>query len=111
MPANPLTALDKVYLSVFFNTRVESFRNEPYVIAMRPQGDGLAADGRAITGTERTTPAQQRTVSLAFHTTGNMARVYAPQGWSFVDPRLPAGDQWIGNRDAFIRHALGLIGR
>ena len=111
MPANPLTALDKVYLSVFFNTRVESFRPEPFVIALRPQGNAMQPDGKAIAGSEHTTPAQQRMVSIAFHTTGTMARVYSPQGWTFVDPRLPAEDQWIGNRDAFIRHALGLIGR
>jgi len=111
MPANPLTALDKVYLSVFFNTRVESFRPEPFVIALRPQGNAMQPDGKAIAGSEHTTPAQQRMVSIAYHTTGTLARVYSPQGWTYVDPHLPAEDQWIGNRDAFIRHALGLIGR
>ena len=111
MPANPLTALDKVYLSVFFNTRVESFRPEPFIIALRPQGNAMAPDGKAIAGSERTAPGQQRMVSIAFHTTGRMARVYAPMGWTYTDPQLPPEARWIGNRDAFIRHALGLIGR
>jgi hypothetical protein len=40
-----------------------------------------------------------------------MAHVYANEGWTFADPRLPPQDQWITDRDSFIRHALGLIGR
>jgi len=111
MPAAPLAALDKVYLSVFQNTTVHSFRPEPYAIALRPQGTGFAADGITVEGTDRTTPAQQRTVSLAFHTAGNVRRVYAPGGAVYVDPVLPPGAGWVLDRDAFIRHALGLIGR
>ena len=111
MPPDPLSVLDKVYLSVFLNTSVQSFRSEPYVFALRPQGTGLGANGTAVIGNDRTTRAQQRMVSIAFHTTGRMARVYSPDGWTFTDPRLPPQDQWITDRDAFIRHALGLIGR
>jgi hypothetical protein len=108
MPAAPLTALDKVYLSVFIDTTVESFRAEPYVFALRPQGTHLSA-GNVVEGSAP--PAQQRMVSLAFNTTGRMKRVYSPEGWTFTDPQLPAGAEWVTDRDAFIRHALGLIGR
>lgn len=110
MPSAPLTALDKVYLSVFRNTVVESFRTEPYVFALRPAGTALAADGWTR-GNDQTTPAQQRSVSLAFHTTGRIAKVYAREGWTFTDPQLPEKDRWVLDSDAFIRHALGLIGR
>ena len=111
MPANPLGALDKVYLSVFFNTSAESFRSEPYLFALRPQGSGLNPGTTMINGNEFTTKAQQREVSLAFGTRGRIARVYAKDGWTFVNPALPAGAMWVRDRDAFIRHALGLIGR
>jgi hypothetical protein len=111
MPADPLSALDKVYLSVFFNTTVESFRSEPYVFALRPTGTRLAPGTTTVEGQDQTTPAQQRAVSIAFNTTGRFTRVYDKQGWTYADPRLPAGAQWITDRNAFIRHALGLIGR
>jgi hypothetical protein len=110
MPAAPLTALDKVYLSVFIDTTVDSFRAEPYIFALRPQGTYLSA-GNVVEGTDQTTRAQQRMVSLAFNTTGRMKRVYSAEGWTFTDPQLPAGAEWVTDRDAFIRHALGLIGR
>ena len=64
-----------------------------------------------VSGTEGTARAQQRMVSLAFHTTGRFSRVYAADGWTFTDPKLPTGAAWVTDRDAFIRHALGLIGR
>ena len=111
MPSSPLSVLDKVYLSVFLNTSVESFRNEPYIFALNPQGTSFGSDSTHVEGTDRTTPAQQRTVSVAFHTTGRFARVYSREGWTYTDPQLPPEAQWITNRDAFIRHALGLIGR
>lgn len=111
MPAQPLTALDKVYLSVFINTTVRSFRQEPYVIALRPQGTSFAPGTTTVEGTDRTARAQQRMVSLAFDTSGDVARAYAPEGWTYADPALPPGAQWVLNREAFIRHALGLIGR
>ncbi len=111
MPANPLTARDKVYLSVFLNTSVRSFRTEPYVFALRPQGTNLKPGTDIVEGNERTTPAQQRMVSIAFNTTGTTRRAYSPEGWTFADPELPPEAQWVTNRDAFIRHALGLIGR
>ena len=111
MPENPLMALDKVYLSVFLDTSVHSFRTEPFIFALRRQGTGLVPGGKAVAGAERATLAQQRMVSLAFHTTGQMARVYSRGGWAFADPALPPQDQWVTNRDAFIRHALRLIGR
>jgi len=111
MPPDPLAVLDKVYLSVFFNTTVESFRTEPYVFALRPQGSGVVPGTTTMTGNDRTTRGQQRMVSIAFHTTGRTAHVYSSEGWTFVDPRLPPQDQWIADRDSFIRHALGLIGR
>lgn len=111
MPASPLAALDKVYLSVFLNTSVESFRTEPYIFALRPQGTALAEDGAIVLGNEASTKAQQRFVSLAFNTRGRIARAYAPEGWTFTDPALPTGSEWVTDRDAFIRHALGLIGR
>jgi hypothetical protein len=61
-------ALDKVYLSIFLNTTVQSFRTEPYAIALRPQGTHLAPDGVAMEGNSQTTLAQQRMVSMAFNT-------------------------------------------
>ncbi|WP_162792373.1 hypothetical protein [Novosphingobium sp. P6W] len=111
MPASPLTALDKVYLSVFLNTTVDSFRTEPYAIALRPQGTSIAPGTTTVEGNENTTRAQQRMVSLAFNTTGRFKQVYSNEGWTFTDPELPAGAEWVTDRDAFIRHALGLIGR
>ncbi|MDE2302275.1 MAG: hypothetical protein KGK11_06915, partial [Sphingomonadales bacterium] len=111
MPAQPLDALGRVYVSVFLNTRVASFRREPYVFALRPAGRSFDPDGSRVLGTEATTRGEQRAVSLAFDTTGSLAAPYAPGGWTYVDPRLPAGAQWVLDRDAFIRHALGLIGR
>jgi hypothetical protein len=111
MPAAPLGALDKVYLSVFLNTAVDSFRTEPYVFALRPQGTNLVPGGNVVEGNSRTSRSQQRMVSLAFHTTGRIARVYSNEGWTYTDPQLPPGAGWIMDRDAFIRHALGLIGR
>ncbi len=111
MPAAPLNALDKVYLSVFFNTQVESFRTEPFVFALRPQGTGYEPGTSIVAGNESTLPAQQRMVSLAFGTKGSFTKVYAREGWTFADPKLPAGAEWVQDREAFIRHALGLIGR
>lgn len=111
MPAAPLSALNKVYLSVFQNTTVESFRTEPYVFALRPTGTALEANGTTVRGDDQTTPAQQRAVSLAFHTTGRISRVYGKEGATFTDPQLPPQDRWVTDSDAFIRHALGLIGR
>ena len=111
MPPDPLAVLDKVYLSVFLNTSVESFRAEPYIFALRPEGTGFEPGSVHISGNEQAPRAWQRAVSIAIHTTGHMARVYSRDGWTFTDPRLPPQDQWILDRDAFIRHALGLIGR
>ena len=111
MPPDPLAVLDKVYLSVFMNTTVDSFRPEPYVFALRPQGTGFEPGSVHITGNDQAPRGWQRAVSFAFHTTGHMVRVYSRDGWTFTDPRLPPQDQWITDRDAFIRHALGLIGR
>ena len=111
MPASPLAALGRVYLSVFQNTTVESFRTEPYVFNQRLQGTRLLPGTSTVAGNDQTTPAQQRMVSLAFHTSGRLARAYAPTGWTFTDPALPPEARWVTDRDAFIRHALGLIGR
>ncbi|MFC4255189.1 hypothetical protein GRI97_07120 [Altererythrobacter xixiisoli] len=111
MPADPLTALDQVYLSVFMNTQVESFRDEPYVFALRPQGTNLVAGSNTVEGNERTTRAQQRLVSIAFNTSGHVRQAYSREGWTYSNPQLPPGAMWIKDRDAFIRHALGLIGR
>lgn len=110
-PAAPLSVLDQVYLSVFQNTTIESFRTEPYVFALRPQGLGLKPGSTNVLGQDRTARAQQRLVSLAFNTKGTFERVYAPDGWTFTDPQLPEEARWVKDRDAFIRHALGLIGR
>lgn len=111
MPAAPLSVLDKVYLSVYFNTQVESFRTEPHVFALRAQGTGYVPGTNTVAGNESTLPAQQRMVSLAFGTKGRFTKVYSREGWTFADPKLPAGSEWVQDRDAFIRHALGLIGR
>lgn len=111
MPADPLTALDKVYLSVFLDTTVESFRPEPHVFALRQTGNRLGADGSHVDGDGETTRAQQRMVSLAFGTSGTIRRVYAPEGWTYTDPDLPPSAEWVLDRDAFARHALGLIRR
>jgi len=110
MPDDPLMALDKVYLSVFANTTVDSFRTEPYVFALRPQGTGFAPGTIHLVGEDQAPRGWQRAVSIAFHTTGRLARVYSRDGWTFTDPHLPPKAQWITDRDAFIRHALGLIG-
>lgn len=109
MPASPLSALDRVYLSVFINTKVESFRTEPYVFALRPQGTHFEPGTDLVKGTA--VPAQQRSVSIAFNTSGDFARAYSNEGWTYTDPELPAGAEWITDRNAFIRHALRLIGR
>lgn len=111
MPSSPLAALDQVYLSVFQNTVVESFRTEPYVFALRPQGLGVEPGTPTVMGNERTTRAQQRMVSLAFATRGTIRKPYSPEGWTYVDPALPPEASWVRDRDAFIRHALGLIGQ
>lgn len=110
MPAAPLESLDQVYLSVFFNTEVSSFRTEPYVFAQRMQGTGFEPGSTVVDGNALTTKAQQRMVSLAFNTRGKFARVYSKEGWTFTDPQLPQQSLWVADRDAFIRHALGLIG-
>lgn len=111
MPPNPLAALDRVYLSVFHNTLVDSFRTEPYVFRLNPQGLGVEPGTPTVMGNELTTKAQQRMVSLAFNTRGTIRKAYSPEGWTYVDPALPPEAQWVRDRDAFIRHALGLIGR
>lgn len=111
MPADPLSALDKVYLSVFLNTSVESFRTEPYVFALRPQGTQLVPGSNVVEGNENTTLPQQRMVSMAFNTTGNIGQVYSKEGWTYTNPKLPPDAQWVTNGEAFVRHALGLIGR
>ena len=111
MPADPLSVLDKVYLSVFINTSIASFRTEPFIFALRPTGYGLNPGTNTVRGNEATAPREQRAVSIAFDTTGQVARIYATQGWTFTDPNLPPADKWILDRDAFARHALGLIGR
>ena len=111
MPAAPLGALDQVYLSVFFNTSVASFRTEPYVFALRPWGRGFEPGTATVVGEGLTTRGEQRAVSLAFNTRGSLAKVYSGEGWTYVNPRLPESALWVTDRDAFIRHALGLIGR
>lgn len=111
MPPAPLAALDQVYLSVFQNTVVESYRAEPFVFRLGMQGLGVEPGTPTVIGQDWSSKAQQRMVSLAFNTRGTMRRAYSPDGWTFVDPQLPQEAQWVRDRDAFIRHALGLIGR
>lgn len=114
MPADPLRALDKVYLSVFVNTSVQSHRKEPHVFALRRTGQTIGADGTHIDGEGSTASAQQRAVSLAFGTSGTFDTVYARSpdaGWTYADPELPENAHWVLDRDAFARHALSLIGR
>ena len=110
MPAQPLTALDQVYLSVYHNTVVESFRTEPSIFTLRPLGTHFSGEA-LIEGNDHTARADQRAVAIAFNTRGRMAHVFAPGGWTYTDPQLPANARWIMDRDAFIDHALGLIGR
>ncbi|WP_066270904.1 hypothetical protein [Blastomonas sp. CCH8-A3] len=102
---------DKVYLSVFQNTLVDSFRSEPHVFRLNMQGLGVEPGTPTVIGNEQTTRAQQRMVSLAFNTRGTLRRAYTNEGWTYSDPVLPPEMQWVKDRDAFIRHALGLIGR
>ncbi|MFC6622461.1 hypothetical protein [Novosphingobium panipatense] len=109
MPSNPLAALDKVYLSVFLHTSVESFRDEPFVFALRTSGRSFGADGTHVEGDGN--QGEQRAVSLAYGTTGRFERTYAPGSWTYTDPQLPPGSEWVLDRNRFIRHALGLIGR
>jgi hypothetical protein len=111
MPSAALGALDQVYLSVFFNTSVASFRPEPYVFALRPWGRGFEPGTATVVGEGLTTRGEQRAISLAFNTRGALTKVYSGEGWTFVNPRLPDNALWVSDRDAFIRHALGLIGR
>lgn len=111
MPPAALGVLDRVYLSVFFNTDVRSFRSEPYVFALRPWGRGFEPGTATVVGEGFTTRSEQRAVSLAFGTRGTFAKVYSADGWTYVNPRLSDEALWVADRDAFIRHALGLIGR
>lgn len=111
MPQNPLSVLDKIYLSVFLNTTVQSYRTEPYIFAVRPQGTMIEPGTTLVHGNEQTSKARQRIVSLAFNTIGNAQSVYGPEGWGLADPQVPESQQWIFDRDAFARHALALIGR
>ncbi|WP_298166150.1 hypothetical protein [Novosphingobium sp.] len=111
MPPAALGALDQVYLSVFFNTEVHSFRTEPYVFALRPWGRGFTPGTATIAGEGLTTRTEQRAVSLAFGTSGTFSKVYSADGWTYANPRLSDEMLWVADRDAFIRHALGLIGR
>ena len=111
MPPDPLAALDKLYLSVFLNTSIDSFRTEPYVFALRNQGTAFEPGTDHIAGNDTAPRAWQRAVSIAFHTTGRVGHAYSRDGWTFSDPKLPRQSEWIIDRDAFIRHALGLIGR
>lgn len=111
MPPLALGVLDNVYLSVFFNTEVRSFRNEPYVFALRSCGRGFEPGTATIVGEGFTLRAEQRAVSLAFGTRGTFGKVYSSDGWTYVNPRLSDSALWVADRDAFIRHALGLIGR
>ncbi|WP_421839769.1 hypothetical protein [Novosphingobium sp.] len=111
MPPAALGALDQVYLSVFFNTEVHSFRTEPYVFALRPWGRGFTPGTPTIAGEGLTTRAEQRAVSLAFGTRGTFSKVYSADGWTYANPRLADDMLWVADRDAFIRHALGLIRR
>lgn len=111
MPAAPLGALDRVYLSVFFNTTVSSFRTEPYIFALRTTGRGFEPGSSTIMGAGLSTRAEQRAVALSFGTRGSLAKVFSNEGWTYVNPRLPANAEWVTDRDAFIKHALGLIGR
>lgn len=114
MPADPLGALDKVYLSVFRNTSIQSFRTEPYVFALRRTGIGINADGTHVDGEGTSSAMQQRMVALAFGTSGTIDKVFATAsdaGWTYADPDLPENARWVLDRDAFVRHALGLIGR
>ena len=111
MPAQPLAALDSVYLAVFQDTTVESFRNEPYVFRLGPTGTGFAPGSQTVIGNDRTSPADQRFVALSFGAHGRAAQPFAPGGWTFANPALPPQSAWVLDRDAFIRHALGLIGR
>ena len=103
--------LDQVYLSAFFNTEVRSFRNEPYVFALRPWGRGFQPGTATIAGEGLTLKSEQRAVSLAFGTRGTFSKVYSGDGWTYANPRLSNEMLWVADRDAFIRHALGLIGR
>jgi hypothetical protein len=111
MPTAPLGALDQVYLSVFFNTSVQSFRREPHVFALRPWGRGFEPGTATVVGEGFTTRGEQRAVSLAFGTRGTFGKVYSADGWTYPNPRLSDDALWVADRDAFIRHALGLIGR
>ena len=82
MPAAALGALDQVYLSVFFNTSVSSYRTEPYVFALRPWGRGFEPGTATVVGAGMTTRAEQRAVSLAFNTRGSLAKIYSGEGWN-----------------------------
>jgi hypothetical protein len=111
MPPSALGTLDEVYLSVFFNTEVHSFRKEPYVFALRPWGRGFTPGTATIAGEGLTSRDEQRAVSLAFGTRGTFGKVYSGEGWTYSNPRLADEMLWVADRDAFIRHALGLIRR
>jgi hypothetical protein len=64
-----------------------------------------------VVGEGFTTRGEQRAVSLAFGTRGTFGKVYSADGWTYPNPRLSDDALWVADRDAFIRHALGLIGR
>lgn len=55
MPPAPLAALDQVYLSVFQNSLVDSFRTEPHVFRLNAQGLGVEPGTPTVVGNEQTT--------------------------------------------------------
>ncbi|MBU6266192.1 MAG: hypothetical protein KGN34_01545 [Sphingomonadales bacterium] len=111
MPAQPLTALDQLYLAVFQDTSVESFRNEPFVFRLFPTGTSIIPGTQNVAGNADTTPDQQRFAALSFGARGRAAKPFAATGWTFTNPTLPPQSRWVLDRDTFIRHALSLVGR
>jgi hypothetical protein len=73
------------------------------------RGSAFQPGSTLIMGTEQTTPSQQRTVSLAFKASGILHCAYAPQGRKFTYRNLPQDAHLLQDREAFVRHARGLI--
>lgn len=106
MPAGdcPISAVDDVYLHVFRNVAVESFRSEPYAVRLHGAFDGwdaLDADNRA-----------QRAMLWYGEGVSVSERGYRYQGTNpdvYACPLPDDAPALLEDRDAFIRHALGLV--
>ena len=98
-----------VYLHVFHDTEVNSYREEPYVFRLHLQGTEYNDDDRISGPKEDRVPEQQRMVGLAFGTTGTFESAWKDQGHVYADPAMPADAEFVFDKDAFAYHSLNLL--